>query len=167
MAAGVLVIDTSVLCCLLSIPGKETCGAADNRWDKTRIEALLVRERGSTLVLPLATIIEAGNHISQAPSNRFAVATQFAQYLSATAEGSSPWAAFTEQAVLWSSEKLIDLARDWPVLAAARTSIGDATIKDVAEFYAAAGYEVEIVTGDAGLNSYQPIKKPLIPRRRQ
>jgi hypothetical protein len=166
MAARVLIIDTSVLCCLLSIPGKETCGSADNRWDKARVEALLVNEKGSTLVLPLATIIETGNHISQASGDRFTVANEFAKYLSATAEGASPWAAFTEQAVLWSSEKLVDLARDWPALAAAQISIGDATIKDVAEFYASASFEVEIVTGDAGLKSYQPINKPPIPRRR-
>ena len=167
MPARVLILDTSVLCCLLGIPGKETCGTIEDRWDKARVEKLLAKEKNSTLVLPLATIIETGNHIAQAPGDRFSVATQFATYLSATAEGSSPWAAFTEQAVLWSSDRLSALARDWPALAAASTSIGDATIKDVAEFYAGANFEVEIVTGDAGLKSYEPVTKPAIPRRRR
>lgn len=167
MPARVLIMDTSVFCCLLAIPGKETCGSAEDRWDKERVEALLACEEGSTLVLPLATIIETGNHIAQAPGDRFAVATEFAEYLSATAKGSSPWAAFTEQAALWSSDRLSILAREWPALAAAQTSLGDATIKDVAEFYAGANFEVEIVTGDAGLKSYEPVRRPAVPRRRQ
>ena len=166
MPSRVLIIDTSVLCCLLAVPGKETCGSGKERWDKSRIEGLLANEQGSTLVLPLATIIETGNHIAQAPGDRFTIATEFAKYLAATADGASPWAAFTEQAVLWGSDKLRNLAENWPSLAAAQTSIGDATIKDVAEFYAKANYEVEIVTGDAGLKSYEPAKMPLVPRRR-
>ena len=167
MPSRVLIIDTSVLCCLLEVPGRETCGSEEERWDKSRIEMLLAKEQGSTLVLPLATIIETGNHIAQAPRDRFAVATEFAKYLAAAADGESPWAAFTEQAVLWGSDQLKNLSRDWPNLASSKMSIGDITIKDVAEFYAKASYEVEIVTGDAGLKSYQPTTKPMIPRRRK
>lgn len=166
MPSRVLIIDTSVLCCLLDIPGKETCGSGKERWDKSRVEALLANEQGSTLVLPLATIIETGNHIAQARGDRFTLATEFAKYLSAAADGASPWAAFTEQAVLWGSDQLRELSQIWPRLAAAQTSIGDATIKGVAEFYAKMDCDVEIVTGDAGLKSYQPASKPLVPRRR-
>ena len=47
-------------------------------------------------------------------------------------------------------------------------SIGDATIKDVAEYYAEAGYEVEILTGDVGLKSYQPVNMGgMVSRRRR
>src|SRR6218665_1035044 len=53
-------------------------------------------------------------------------------------------------------EKIL-MASTWPALAAGGTSIGDATIKHVAEYYAKAGYAVEIMTGDQGLKAYQPI----------
>lgn len=35
-----------------------------------------------------------------------------------------------------------------------------------AQFYAKANFEVEIVTGDAGLKSYEPASRPVIPRQR-
>ena len=87
MPARVLIIDTSVLCCLLEVPGKETCGSGAERWDRSRVEKLLAEERGSTLVLPLATIIETGNHIAQAPGDRFTLATRFGRYLAFAADG--------------------------------------------------------------------------------
>ena len=49
-----------------------------------------------------------------------------------------------------------DKERNWPTLAASGLSIGDTTIKDVAEFYLEAGYQVEILTGDEGLKAYEP-----------
>ena len=169
MPGRVLILDTSVLCCLLSVPGKETCGSDDDRWDHRRISALIDAElkRASLLVLPLATIIETGNHIAQAKrGDRFKVATQLAALIALTALGTSPWAAFTDQSGLWEPKHLRALAQAWPRLAIGGTSIGDATIKDVAEFYARSGCEVEIVTGDVGLKAYEPIMPPRIPRRR-
>ncbi len=75
-----LIFDTSILCCWLGVPRKETAGPADNRWDRPRIEELLEIERAAqtTFVLPMATLIETGNHISQAPSRRFELAKAFA-----------------------------------------------------------------------------------------
>lgn len=64
--------------------------------------------------------------------------------------------AFTDQSSLWQADNLRLLADNWPQLAASGLSIGDATIKDVAEYYARDGYLVEILTGDAGLKAYQP-----------
>ena len=80
----------------------------------------------------------------------------------ATAE--EPWAAFTSQSELWSEENLKKLADEWPKLAASKISIGDATIKDVAEFYTESGFSVEILTGDGGLKAYEP-KAIKVPRR--
>ncbi|WGD30170.1 hypothetical protein AncyloWKF20_20875 [Ancylobacter sp. WKF20] len=167
MGSTVLIIDTSVLCCLLDVPGKETCGSDADRWNNERVSALLEQRAGAVRVLPLATIIETGNHISQANGDRHNVAKRLSAFISSAADGESPWAAFTDQADLWGAENLKELALKWPNLAAARTSIGDATIKDVAEFYARAGYAVEIVTGDAGLKAYEPKSKPMVPRRRE
>jgi hypothetical protein len=166
---NVLILDTSVLCCWLQVPGKEEAGPIDDRWNYKRIHQLLEAEcnKGSTLVLPIATLIETGNHIAQASSQRFELATRLATYLREAAEAQSPWAAFTQQSPLWQPENLKRLADTWPPLANGGMSMGDVTIKDVAEYYANAGYLVEILTGDAGLKAYEPAKKPpSIPRRR-
>ena len=169
MSKRVLILDTSVLCCWLQVPGKQEAGPVDDRWDHDRINGLLEQERtlDSTFVLPIATLIETGNHIAQAPSQRFERASSLAAYLREAADAQSPWAAFTDQSQLWQAENLRVLAETWPQLATGGTSIGDATIKDVAEYYAKAGYFVEILTGDAGLKAYQPAQPVAIPRRRR
>jgi len=62
----VLIIDTSILCVWLKVPNMETCGPKHDIWDHDRVQKKIDQERAdrSTLVLPLATIIETGNHIS-------------------------------------------------------------------------------------------------------
>ena len=169
MSRKVLILDTSVLCCQLRVQGKEEAGPENDRWNYARINHLLTREQqqGSTFVLPMATLIETGNHIAQSAMERYERAAELADLLLAVADGTTPWAAFTDQSTLWQSENLHVLAESWPPLASGGTSIGDATIKDVAEFYASAGFKVEILTGDQGLKAYEPISPPLIPRRRR
>jgi hypothetical protein len=169
MSKRVLILDTSVLCCWLQVSGKEEAGPVGDRWDHKRIKDLLDVERAqkSTFVLPIATLIETGNHIAQAPGDRFKCASELATHLNAAADATSPWAAFTDQSPLWQPERLRSLAAAWPHLAATGISIGDATIMDVAEYYARAGYLVEILTGDAGLKAYEPVKPVLVPRRRR
>ena len=169
MRKRVLILDTSVLCCWLRVPGKEESGPLNDRWNHDRISVLLEDERakGSTFVLPIATLIETGNHIAQARSQRFERANSLAGYLREAADAASPWAAFIDQSPLWQAENLRALAETWPRLAVGGTSIGDATIKDVAEYYARAGYFVEILTGDVGLKAYEPVVPLAIPRRRR
>jgi hypothetical protein len=169
MNSKVLIFDTSLLCCWLRVPGKEEAGPENDRWDHARIEQLLNEERqeGSIFVLPMATLIETGNHIAQAPDHRYERAKSLAEHLRDAADASTPWAAFTEQSPLWESKNLRVLADNWPTLAAGGTSIGDATIKDVAEYYANAGCTVQILTGDQGLKAYEPAEPVPVPRRRQ
>lgn len=165
----VVVMDTSILCCWLKVPGKETCGPLADQWNKERVEKEIQDEmkQKATFVLPLATIIETGNHIAQASRNRFETAQAFAEILRLTAENKTPWAAFTDQSTLWDVEGLTTLANEWPDLAARGLAIGDSTIKNVANYYAAMGKTVEILTGDQLLRSYTPAKPTLIPRRRK
>ena len=49
-------------------------------------------------------------------------------------------------------------------LVASKISIGDTTIKDIAEFYTESGFRVEILMGDGGLKAYEP-KAIRVPRR--
>ncbi|MCW5223560.1 hypothetical protein D5041_08110 [Verminephrobacter aporrectodeae subsp. tuberculatae] len=164
----VLVLDTSILCCWLRIPGKDTAGPRNDPWDFHRIDALLTAEKklGSLFVLPIASLIETGNHIAQCNGARFELATTLTKHLLRSIKADSPWAAFTAQSALWEADNLQALANTWPQLAAGGTSIGDATIKHVAEYYALAGFEVQIITGDQGLKAYQPARPPRLPRRR-
>jgi hypothetical protein len=165
----VLIIDTSILCVYLGVPGKETSGSDHDKWDKKRVDARFLEEQdnGTTFILPLATIIETGNHIAQGALKRYEIAQVFADILIKVADGVIPWAVFTTQLdELWSPEKLKELALEWPALASSKISIGDATIKSVAEYYATVGFEVEILTGDGGLKAYQPANPAPIPRRR-
>jgi len=120
-------------------------------------------------VLPLATIIETGNHISQCNGDRFKLAKSLGDIIKKVAEEETPWAAFSNQSPLWEPEQLIDLATNWPAEAAREISIGDFTISKVADFYANIGHQVEIFTGDEGLKVYETAInfKPLPPRRRK
>jgi len=169
MPSRVVVLDTSVLCCLLRVPGKDQAGPIGDRWTHDRIRVLLDQEqlRGSTFVLPLASIIETGNHIANAPGERYQIAQTFCGYLSAAANSASPWAAFGDQQDLWSRDGLVKLAQTWPALAAGGLSIGDTTIKEVADYYARSGAYVQILTGDQGLKAYEPALPVVKPRRRQ
>lgn len=169
MAARILILDTSVLCCWLKVPGKETAGPPNDRWDHQRVNDLLEAEkaRGSTFVLPIASLIETGNHIAQAVHSRYERAKDLVKHLVDSTESTNPWAAFTEQSELWSRANLLDLANTWPQLSAQGMTIGDATIKLVAEHYAVAGYHVEIVTSDNGLKAYEPSRPIAVPRRRK
>lgn len=146
----VYIFDTSVLCCWLEIPGKEECGPEHDKWDHQRINRLVEdnENNGSTFVLPIATIIETGNHIAQAAGNKHPVATRLAHKMTMSANSETPWAAFENQSELWTPKKLEELAAKWPTLAVQGIGIGDATIKDVAEYYARTGsVSVEILTG--------------------
>ncbi len=166
----VLIIDTSILCVWLGVPGMDRCGPEVDEWDKTRLQIKIQEEEsaGTTFVLPLATIIETGNHIAQAPEFRYERAKDLGDLIMKSACEESPWAAFSVQAELWSKENMILLAGSWPDLAASRLSLGDATIKDVAEYYAKIPCVVEILTGDAGLKTYEPVQPQLdVPRRRR
>ncbi len=166
----VLILDTSILCVWLDVPGMDTCGPDDDKWDKPRVTEKIDAEISarSTLVLPLATLIETGNHIAQASHSRRERGETLGELMRLSADEQTPWAAFSDQYTLWTPEKLKEMAASWPALAEGqRLSLGDATIKDVAEYYAQIGCEIEILTGDQGLKAYEPSAPAAIPRRRQ
>ena len=165
----VLVIDTSLLCVWLKVPSMETCGASDDAWSYDRVNQEIeeaIRD-GFTLVLPLATIIESGNHIAQARSQRRHTALALAKRMRDAADARTPWAAFKHESDLWGPEQLRQLAETWPPLAEGKFSLGDATIRRIGDYYAKAGCEVRFLTADSQLRAYEPPPPPLVPRRRQ
>ncbi|BCO15495.1 hypothetical protein RIMD111065_38510 [Aeromonas hydrophila] len=163
----VLVIDTSIMCVWLEVPGMESCGPANDIWNHERVTHKIAEAEaaGTLLVLPLATIIETGNHITR-HANSFIIAGRLAEKINLSASGQRPWAAFTEQNQLWSDDALIRLAQEWPAQAAANTSIGDATIVNVVNYYLEMGRKVEVLTGDQGLQQQVPQQENTARRHR-
>ena len=134
MKKKVLIFDTSVLCVWLKVPGKETCGPECKRLNYDYVNAKIEEEKsqGTTFVLPIASIIETGNHIAHSAGDRHVLSHAFADIISATADQISPWAAFTEQSELWRKENLKVLAERWRESVISGQSLGDASIVDVA-----------------------------------
>lgn len=165
----VLIIDTNILCVYLKVPYMDDAGPANDKWNYERVSSKITEEiaNKTILVLPMATLIETGNHIAQASGEIYAIAQDLANIIKKVANEEEPWAAFTSQSELWNEENLIKLADEWPSLAAQKFSIGDTTIKNVAKYYSDAGYQVEILTADQGLKSYEPAITSAIPRRRR
>lgn len=163
----VLVIDTSVLCVWLKVPGKETCGSSNAliTYDIVAKKIELERTMGTTFILPLATIIETGNHIAHSSGDRKFFGEEFARIMIDSADENSPWAAFTEQSNLWNPENLKKLAEKWKETVVAGQALGDASIVEVVNYYTDLGYRVEILTGDEGLKAYEPTVE--VPRRRR
>lgn len=80
-------IDTSVLASLLNIPGKNEHYADA----KTEYEQLV--QRGDTFVLPVAVLVETGNHIAHISDGRIrrAVAKKFAEVAKEAMKAESNW----------------------------------------------------------------------------
>lgn len=164
-------MDTSILCVWLGVRWMDDCGRSGNKWtyDDVNTKIELEIDEGTTFVLPLASIIETGNHIAQLKSGpRKPYADKLIDLIVQSADNTSPWAAFTEQSGLWNAENLKNLAATWGINVESGHSLGDASIVNVANYYYELGFEVEIFTGDYGLKAYEPIVQPSMkPRRRK
>lgn len=110
----VLIIDTSILCVYLKVPYMDNCGPDTDKWDYKRVSEKIKNEvnQNNLLVLPLATLIETGNHIARANGERYIPAVGLSEIIVKAATEEEPWAAFTFQNKLWSEENLIKLANE-------------------------------------------------------
>lgn len=86
---AVVFIDTSVLCNLLRVPGKA------QHQDEVRADYEMHRATGDTFVLPMAAVIETGNHIEQLEESlgyhRRRCAEGLVNILRLVAGGDEPW----------------------------------------------------------------------------
>ena len=80
-------IDTSVMLNLLEVPGR----SVDSQMIKKEFRQTI--ENKEILILPVATIIETGNHIAHINNGncRRTIAATFGNFLRKTAEGEAPW----------------------------------------------------------------------------
>lgn len=118
--SAICLIDTSVFVEILNIPGKASAS-------KETIENLRSKiVNGETLFLPLATILESGNHIAQVQngSQRRRSAEKFVDYVQQALTGSSPFKPINfitqEQMQLW--------LNDFPESAMRGQGLGDLSI---------------------------------------
>jgi hypothetical protein len=84
---AIVLVDTSIFCEILEVPNM--C----SRVEPTRAELRQRLERGELLLLPLATIIETGNHIAQNGDGRQRrqAAERFAAQVLKALDGISPF----------------------------------------------------------------------------
>lgn len=115
-------MDTSIVMNLLEIP--KMCSDAE----AVKAEFNRVIQEKETLILPISTIIESGNHIAHIADGtiRREKALKFQEFLRKTAEESAPW---TLYGVELTKEDLLILAEQFPNSALQmKMGIGDLSI---------------------------------------
>jgi hypothetical protein len=80
-------IDTSILCNLLPVPGR------DQSKEEVREEFRQLKNSRTSFVLPVTTIIETGNHIAQLSDGheRRTAADTLTKMIKLMTEGKAPW----------------------------------------------------------------------------
>lgn len=85
--AEVVFVDTSVLLNLLAVPGK------NSDRDALTAEFKAAASAGVLLIIPIAAVVEVGNHIAQLADGtvRRDRATSFTDFLRKSIDGAAPW----------------------------------------------------------------------------
>jgi len=152
VTATVTMVDTSVLCELLQVPGKsnparsaDVRAEVDRRW-----------REGERFVIPITAVIETGNHIAQADGNRYDVAGRLVRLLQVAVSEQSHWRVLQTRL---GAEFLTSLCagdstgQSLETLAAARVGAGDiAILVERDQFLATTAIRnVQVWTFDEGL----------------
>ena len=172
MARKVIILDTSILCVWLGVPGMDRIEKrSEDPITQSDVDTKIQTEidAGARIVLPLASVIECGNHITQIKgTDPKRYIDGFADFILKSIEGQEPWDIFTNQANLFDKENFKKLVETWRDLSMSGISMGDASIIQVANHYDSKNFTVEIFTGDTGLKAYEPApKKEILPRNRR
>lgn len=114
-------IDTSVLCCLLPVPGM--CSGVEHKAAFADLTALASRI-GISLLLPMATIYETGNHIAHATELRYKTAQKFIGFVRAGFASQPPWTLTP----LPNHEQMGEWLNEFPEHADRQVGLGDLSI---------------------------------------
>lgn len=149
----VAVIDTGVLCCWLEVPGKESAGSGDTRWDSRRAREAVdnIIGRSGTLILPLSVVIETANHIAQANHSRREKAQTLMNRVIASLNGTHPWKQFDESQRLWNNQWYSNTHKEWPNFADRGIGLADYSISAISRYFFELGAEVFTLTADRAL----------------
>lgn len=121
--SAIRIVDTSVFCNILGVPNRsQNQGKAIN-------ELTRYRERGDSLLLPMAAVYETGNHIAQQGegSERREVAELFVKQVQKAMEGESPFS----PTQIHNSEEVKGWLEDFPDDAMRGIGIGDRSIIEI------------------------------------
>jgi len=117
MEPGIAIVDTSVFVEILDVPGFNN--------NRDQLLDLLVQAKNArwTLILPLAAMIEAGNHIGHLADghNRRVAAERFVQQVHAALEGEAPWGIMP----LPDTQQLREIMTKFPDRASGNLGMGD------------------------------------------
>lgn len=118
--SAVCIIDTSVFCELLAVPGKSS--AVDEHVRRVR-EKVTAKE---TLLLPMTTILETGNHIGQVADGgrRRQVAERFVSQVRDAIKGEAPFATTP----MFDDETILGLLDEFPNWVGRASGFGDLTL---------------------------------------
>ena len=145
---GYILIDTSVMLEILNVPNK--AGKHITIMDEFRKKA----KAGVTFFIPLATILETGNHIAQNGDGRqrLACAENFVDLVEKSLDGESPFKVLQ----FFDQEELRKWLQDFPASANRGESFGDLSIqKDLTRLHELKPREdISIWTLDGHLDSY-------------
>ena len=117
---SIVLMDTSVFCNVLNVPGfnqdRDGVIADLETWIKN----------GDTLLLPMAAVIETGNHIAQVIDGRLRrqSAERFCQQVGAAIDGTAPWSAMR----FWEPEQLRNWLGEFPNRAMQELGMADLSI---------------------------------------
>lgn len=115
---SVAIVDTSVFCNLLAVPGR------DQQRERAARELREHVVGAVRLLLPLAVVYETGNHIAHAVGDRHAAATRFVRWVRDSLGGESPFA----PARLHSLEDVHGWLDDFPERAAEGVGLADRSL---------------------------------------
>lgn len=156
-------IDTSVMLNLLEVPDR--CSDAKQVKEQLK-DALDARE---VLILPLAVIIETGNHIAHISNGtvRRSIAVKFGEYIRKTAEEEAPWKLYgkelDKEGLLYLAEHIVENAQQ-------KIGVGDMSIiyayEQFKEKVPAIG-TIMIWSTDTHLQGYYEKKVSVSMRRRR
>ena len=122
MSKKLVLIDTSIMLEILGVPKK-----INDPNIKKHFNAMLTSD-DYILILPLATILETGNHISHIKSNdknlRFIIANEFINKVKMALEGTKPF-----KALEWEAKEIGEWIDVFPMEASKKISFGDCSIK--------------------------------------
>ena len=164
MSRCVILVDTSILCNIIPVPGRDQKRAVV--YGQLRC---LIESGHATLLLPVATIFETGNLIAQmALGDRYHTAARFVRLVEAALDGAAPWAIARP---LLDDDQLRRYVRSFPTFARQTIGLVDVTLIHEAERQQALmrrspGAAIHIWTLDADLASHSPNAIENCPRCR-
>ena len=145
---SICIIDTSIFCNILKVPGKSQEHSSIMDLMKEKIQG------GESLLLPMTAIIETGNHIAQNGDGRQrrSCARKFIKQLQGAVAGKAPWTPIK----LFEADKLLYWLEEFPDYAMQGVGFGDLSIikdwEDLQRIHS--GRRVYIWTLDNDLKGY-------------